>query len=517
MYFFLHFLHKRIKFIFIFILISSAFAIFLYFKIVFLLKIPPIWPDEAVYSELARNIITSNKLGLALWGNTIPGVSQNYLIYPPIFPYTVALWTKIFGFSIISQRSLTVFISVLFFIAFYFFIRQFTPGKVFRDIFSLSFILIPFALAIDYNFFQTTTISRVEILMLLVGISSAIFFLKSVTNDSRNSTFFSAISGTLASITFLLHFLGAFFFLSEVTFILITKRFDVFKNKKFYVFNISFLIPSLTWFTSVLPHFEIFKKQATLIFFSRAGGVNWYQAILNSYSYEQKTLVIIYLTISVLFVISSIFMNKQRYILMSLLLFFSWIFLSMGKILWYSAFILPFIYASLNIMIIDMTNRKLPKKARFFLDKGILLSILFLTLGINSWIMYQNFMRFPNQAYLYSKLAKRVLEVVPTGKSIYLSSIPDLYHAFRERGDNKLYLFPSVPININDHLDLLNQVDYMIYNASYEGGKLSPITQEYIQENSAKEIIIKEPLQYEISVIELKPKKARKDINKNLR
>ena len=101
-------------------------VIFYLLSIIFLLlKIPSIWSDEAIYADIAHNLISQNRLGYDLLGLTRIGLDQQTYWYPPIFLSTIALWFKLFGESIFIQRLLSVFISLCFLVMYYLLIKNY--------------------------------------------------------------------------------------------------------------------------------------------------------------------------------------------------------------------------------------------------------------------------------------------------------------------------------------------------------------------------------------------------------
>lgn len=485
---------------------------YLFLKAIFILKIPPIWRDESVFSAIAYNIINYHEIRLDLWGDSFIGSTQHYLAYPPIFFYLLSLWLKVWGFSIYAQRSLTILAGIAFFTIFYYFLKQTVKNLGINSSIKLGpvYFLVIFALVFDSTFFITTTASRPEIFVLITGILSLIFFQKAeMKNGIKKRDFFLKLSGALAGVTFLLHFIGIFFFLSEIAYLLVIYRSNFFKKRIFNFFMLYFFIPILLWIMSLIPNIELFIKQAELIFLSRTSGPNWYHMVLSSPSLELRTLYISYLVVSIFFLIYSLTSKNKKNLLFVILLLLSWILSYFGRIQPYAAFPLPIVYTCLTILVVEsLTHRGRIFKFLFVKWIGGLLSITLI--GLNFNFMYQNALSLGGDDYSYEYFSKKVLEIIPPGKTIYLATIPNLYYAFKERGDNKFYQYSEVPISREIYINSLNQVDYIVYNGPYEGPELSSVTKDYVSNNTSKFFYINEPFQYGAIVIELKPRDQRK-------
>lgn len=93
------------------LIILGSLLIYLYLTISVLFYSPKIWPDEAYLADIAQNFATTGRLGTDLWGDMFEGTRNNFYWYPPLYILTLAASFKIFGFSILTQRSLSIFIA----------------------------------------------------------------------------------------------------------------------------------------------------------------------------------------------------------------------------------------------------------------------------------------------------------------------------------------------------------------------------------------------------------------------
>ncbi|MDO8638039.1 MAG: hypothetical protein Q7R43_00560, partial [Candidatus Daviesbacteria bacterium] len=88
------------------ILLISILPLIISFNLLYL-KDPPIWPDEPVFYDMARNLITNDSLSTRIYTGTSSDVKNTGLGYPPLFFYTLGYFTEIFGSSIETIRLLS--------------------------------------------------------------------------------------------------------------------------------------------------------------------------------------------------------------------------------------------------------------------------------------------------------------------------------------------------------------------------------------------------------------------------
>ena len=99
-------------------------------KILFL-KDPPVWPDEAIFTETALNIIDHGVMRTDLFGGAVPGLSTRALWYPPLYFYILAGWIKIFGAGIEAIRALSVAIAFLSLVFVFVIFKRLTNSLIF--------------------------------------------------------------------------------------------------------------------------------------------------------------------------------------------------------------------------------------------------------------------------------------------------------------------------------------------------------------------------------------------------
>jgi len=75
---------------------------FVFFTVRLLLWGPPVWPDEAIYTDVALTLNKTGHLATTIFGTAIPGAQEHFYFYPPLYFFILAQWMKVFGSSIES-------------------------------------------------------------------------------------------------------------------------------------------------------------------------------------------------------------------------------------------------------------------------------------------------------------------------------------------------------------------------------------------------------------------------------
>lgn len=165
-------------------LVFNLVIVFILIGLALFLKEPPVWPDEAIYADIAQNLVQDNRLGTDLWRETIPGVENYALWYPPVFFYLLSFWFKIFGFSIINQRLLS-FLMAIVVIIFYTLLSKELIKKDKNNL-ALIVILSLFGLISDVVFLKASRVSRPEIFILAFGFVAFWFFWQSLKGEKNH-------------------------------------------------------------------------------------------------------------------------------------------------------------------------------------------------------------------------------------------------------------------------------------------------------------------------------------------
>ncbi|MBI2326953.1 glycosyltransferase family 39 protein [Candidatus Curtissbacteria bacterium] len=476
------------------------------------LKNPPVWPDEAIYANIASNWLTEKRLGPDIWLDAYPGATDHFYSYPPLFFLIIGAYFKLFGASIESQRLISQTAAIVFLIVFFFLVKSIFPNKKVHVLFILPLI----ALILDPFFSRASRIARPEMTVTLIGSLGFLAFIKS--RNSHNpaiSHLLTIICGILTSFALLTHFLGGMIFtISILLNFLFQDKFRLIKSKNFYLFILSFLTAPFLYFLSILPNWTIFQYQ--LLTYSKA--VSEYSYFVLSLIYSTNTvhqiLIITYIAATVSFIIKTAINKSQELIPFAIILCVSWIAVVYYKEVWYFFYVIPWIYLSASFIFIEFFTKyfknfiKLQKRNFFHLvaiEAPIILTSLMFMVGL-FYTLKLIYTYLPNK-YSYHLFEKRILDVIPQNKTVFLSSIPDPYFALKLRGTNTLYEFPVVTIEKEKFLELLDNSDYIIFTNVYS--KTSSLLPAYISKNAQKTITIGSKDQYQTHVFELKPKDQR--------
>lgn len=478
---------------------------YLFFSLSLLLDEPFVWPDEAIYGDISNNILLEGRMGTDLWKGLVNGIENHSYSLPPLFLYSNALWFKLFGFSITTQRLFPVFLATVFIVIFYNLTQKLilSMNKQHTRFLPLAASLM---LVIDSVFLKASRLSRPEILVLVLTASSVLFCLQSFEAKNNIKNRFLFLCGISLGLAITTHFI-AIGFTAAITLAIIysqpKNRFDI---KKYYVFVIGLLFPIIAWIASIFPNYGYLVDQLNLVEKSRHYTIPWYINVLN-FPFLMKLNYVFYLLISCSFVFFTLKNRKPVYVLLSLVLVFTWAFATLGEIYWYTIYAIPFAYLALFILIAHAlkSNRK---NMLSTLIKSVLLIICLI-------ILYSNLTNFMGlfgiyrNANNYGLFTTQVTKAVPEGKTIYLSSIPDAYYAF-DRSKNRLIEFPALFSNMERFKKVLLEVDYIVFNGIYTP---DPEAATYFDKYIAKNLESVQELTYpyKILIIKLKDKHLRTD------
>lgn len=480
------------------------FLINIFFNVDLFLKEPPVWPDEAIYADVAKNIIEKNRFATDLWKGLLPGVENGVYWYPPVFFYSVAFWMNVFGISITSQRILSLVIAAAILVIFYLLSRIILKkeGSDFKKINWIALLGIT-ALSQDLLFLKAAKVSRPETLILLFGLLSAYLLLRK--NSSKSFSYIAA--GFFASLSFLTHMIGIFVFLSLVFFQLLTGSLQIFRSKNFYLFFIFVTVPLVIWIISIYPNLLTFKEQVLPGIGQKSVEEPWLFSELRNQNIPHKMIYLFYIFISVFFFVYSVFKRTRENILVSVFLFFAWFFALFGRMGWYLIFPIPFIYLSLIILLFQfylnfITSKTIVSRNIFWGCLILILSFILLNIGIR----FNSYRSYFGDNYSYSKYTASIIQKIPFGTTVFLSAIPDPYYAFLKDYDQyKIFEFPPGGNSLQKYTDVLNQADYIVYNSHYDYLSFGNFLPAYIEKNIEEIIKVGGINQYQTFIIKLKP------------
>ncbi|OIN94291.1 hypothetical protein COS81_04000 [candidate division WWE3 bacterium CG06_land_8_20_14_3_00_42_16] len=473
-------------------------SIFLGLVCIFFLTDPPVWPDEALYADIAANLATQNRLGSNLWQGVIPGIETHALFYPPVFFYTLALQYTLFGVSILAQRLFSVLAALGVIVIFYAFSRRVIKSAV------PWFSLIPVGLLVfDFMFLKAARLSRPEIFVLFWGMLALYLYRKATDNfHLSRSNFFLSLSGLSASLAFLNHPVGIFVAAAITLDWFLRLKTRIFLSRKFYLFSLCFLLPVVLWILSLLPNFDLFLQQFSLAVQRKSIDRQWLFIALTQQPFPVIMLNCYYLALSLFFAVYFFVRRRKEGLLPFLLLAFAWAVAIYGKQNWYYVLPLPFLYLAGGIFLAKLN----PKKQRWIIAGVVILPVL-----MNLWVLA--LLSSANAGKSYAQFSQAVASSVPEKSIVFLSSIPDPYFGFKMYNKNvQLYEFPVLQTPLANYEEVLNKCDYVVFNGSYEEVLFGDFLVKYLETNQSEIVEIGQESDYQTLVVKLKPQTERQSV-----
>jgi len=438
---------------------------------VFFLTSPPVWPDEVIFTSLAKNFSEKGVIATNLWGSNEFGYDkgQGAFAQYPLYFILLGYWGKLFHFSIQSIRLLSVvlgFITLV--ICFLILIKLFKR----RTYASIGIIMI----STNIWFNQITHLGRMEILVIFFAASAYLFYCTTLKNKylKQSSIIFLGLLSALALLT---HPMGIFTPIAICGLMLVK---DIaWKHKILYCTEIILLsfIPWCIWIFSTTSSitYSINQWQWELVR-KTSSYSSLYKLFLSKSNYIAVSavhgLLVLYFFFSILKIkTKSLFITAIPFLV-------TYSIAILGKEVWYLSYIEPwatFYYFSILVSVARKKNFE-----TFIILFGII--ILF----INTISLLEKF----SSQYLqssrpvnYELFATTVEQSIPKNSSILVSSIPDpTFALWEKRGEDNIYQFFLYPMsNSPGYQTLLDTIDYVVINQAFE-----PILYSYLKTNTEK-------------------------------
>ncbi len=463
---------------------------------------PRIWPDEAYLADIASNILRYGRIGTDLWGTIIFGADNHFSWYPPLYLFSLAGFFKVFGTSIINQRILSVIIGGIFLFAYYLLGKSVTINYKPRIgnflVFSSMILLI-----LDPIFQKGVRIGRSEILVLFF-ITLGLYLFRNAfnkANPKKNLIYFLAgLSIGLASIT---HLIAGLFFIAIAATVVIQKKSGVFTKPNIYLY-LGFIAPLLLWIISISPNYYPFLKQLSLQRHYHKLVISHVEAVYKYGSIIEKVTYAIYITLTLVTIRWSLIKKNLNHLFLVFILISSWAICFLGKLEWYSIYFLPFLYLLGTIINYNFIRSK--RVIQKFAGITILIAFAYLVI-MNIKTYLESYKTYTAHKQDYEYVGKEITSIIPQGKSVYLSSIPDFYFVLGDK--YTLYQFPPLPPKVNEYLDLLDKTDYVVINIHLEAIYVGGLLARYIDINKASEYTVGKASLYQARLIELTPRNKR--------
>lgn len=485
---------------------AVLFLLLILFNASYLLSTPPVWPDEALFADSALNILHEGRNGTDLLKGTLPGSETFGFGYPPIYFYTTAAWIKVFGFSIYTQRLLSLGLGTLFSVLFLLMAIKLLNKQVLKKTAPLLVLLTTWLLLLtDPAFTKAIHIARPEIEVLVLGFASLLFYLKS--QDKKNPAMLNTLSSLFLSLAFLTHYLAVIFLLGIFLHSLILNPKSNLFTKKNILFLISFSVPIFIWLLLISKDIHYLLDDITLRLRYKTTSPYWIWIVFSSSSLITKLQYIFYFIVTWEIALNSLLSKNKNSILVTILLILSWVW----TYLWQTeySFIYTVIFVYLGLIYLISTNFDLKENAAQLKFKVLFIITLFL-ISSNIWNQLTSAQNFSGGNFDYNLYTDKILGLIPDDNStVYLSAIPDPYYGFKGYRNNKLYEYPGLPTNKNNLLRVLDETDYIIFNSPLESIVVGNVVTPYIQANAINISPVGGANQYQAFVIKLKPRSSR--------
>ncbi len=429
---------------------------------------PPVWPDEAIYAEVAQNIIETGSIKSELWGDAILNVQKKAMWNPPLFFYTYAAWQKLTGISIEYQRLLVQIFGGLTLVL----LAIFTKKKGHWTFWTY----VPIILWItNISIMKASRFARPEMFVLFYGVAS-LYFLSLGFSSTKYRKELLVISGVISAVAVLHHIIGILFIGSALCAIIFHQKKKALFSKEIYTVLLPFIIVLSPWLIDIILNRATFIQQFMLSSYPRSLVDNWVRVQLSPGRPVEQLITLSYLILTgIIFFHMAHTSIKKRGVsfemsLMTFSLFFSWVFAIKGKSDFYSLY--PYTLILLSIP-------QLSKIKNSAYRKGIIVFIILITIAqsVQTVRLLQR-----SRSYSYQAYAQEVAKNIPEGSVVFISSIPDPYYAVVKK-TNRIYEFPAVPIAKEKYLELLNKSEYVVYNGHFEGHLFGSFLDAYLGKN----------------------------------
>lgn len=468
----------RLKSILIdFLLIVIPVALILTFARRLLLVDPPVWPDEPIFFDVARNFLSFGQLKTEIYGSILPQLQDQSLLYPPFYFLILGGWIKIFGEHIEIIRNLSVLLGIISIIIFYFLLK-----KVFlRRIWAFLGTLL---LATNYNFLRSTHIGRMEILVLVTLLSSFTILLH------LRGTKGYLLSGLAAALALLTHPLGIITHVVLLSYVLVMKLHVREKLGTLFLIFIPTLVLSAWWFSYIWGSLESMVKRLTLQLALRNNPAIPHELLLFYTNSQHKLFLMLFALLIILLTIISIAKHKSHYLAIITGSLVSFGLAIYGKEMWYSVYYEPFFILSI-ITVLSIASH---------FHNRLYLLFLLIVLAFPVWLNLSNISEQLKKDYEYDYhfFSRAIAQNISPNSTVCLSTIPDPYFNLRTEGNLKLREFIYSPTLISE---TLKSCDYLVMNFfNFDNG----IVSNYVAKNTKRIINIGLPGQYSTTIFQFR-------------
>jgi len=447
---------------------------------------PLVWPDEAIYVDMAKNWLTTGVLKTSLFGDAVYGLQTIAAWYPPLYFYVLGFWIKLFGVSIESVRLLSLLVAANSLIAIYFLAKKLFSS---RNLALLTVLLV----SSDYFFSRSSRIARMDMFnFLLLSLSyGALFFQNSISLKRL------LVAGILSGLALISHPLGLIGPAVIAGWLVIISPKIAEKMKRLAVFLLPVIFIAGGWLFSLRNYWDILLKQWILQIDRKNQSITYIFNLWQGQDFGWRVLFILYI-LALLFLATTLLIKKSK---SGLFIFLGFIISSAmliyGKEMFYPLYFQPFV----SLMLVSLYFWVKHNQPKLLLYPGLLIGLVFF-LNCHFFIQTVNIYTANNQNYYqYGDAIKNQL---PGKATVYLSALPDPYFVLQEKPGLTLLEFPTMFTTDDQYYGLLDKADYLVYNQVFDTR-----LELYLQKNQLSFQPLNKAGNYDIMLSKLKPKDKR--------
>lgn len=474
----------------------------LFVSSLFFLKDPPVWPDEPIFFEMAKNMSETGKAITTLYSGTDSDIGQTGLGYPPLYFKLLGVWISAFGETIEVMRGFSLLIALASLSLFFFVIREVFQKKSFA-------VLGVILLSLNIYFSRASRLGRMEILALFFILLSSLFFLQFLKNHKRSSFIFAGFASAMAILSHPMGLMSALILglcvlfrispVKEKLVLLALLALPLALAGLIWVFSSGVSVDSII--STYLAHWQDKSPKIPYVFTLFNTDFSWRLFF--------ATQIVIFLIFIILF--QKFPLKGRLFVLVGTII--TALLTIMGKENGYQLYLQPFIILEAIYIIDYLKSKEGELMALGYI--GIILVTFYTSLNIqflnNDNLAITNPVSRSFAGSLnsdYHKYTSQIFSSLPQDKptNLFIAAVPDPYFGLSKRGNFRMYEAPDpyFPISDTEYRKTLDSVDYLVLTWIPH-----KFLADYIKKNTLEELLIGGPGQYRVLIIKLKPKNER--------
>lgn len=473
----------------------------------FFLKDPPVWPDEPLFFDLARNFLKTGKMTTSLYGGIFPDLEAVRFGYQPLYFYLLAGWMKLFGISIEVMRSFSLTLAIASLAVFFLTIKTYFKNSNWA-------IFGTLLLACNIFLLRASRLGRMEILTLFFLMASFLFFRWSLR---EGKSYLYPPAGLLAGLASLSHPIGAIALLNLfLGTILDSKRKHLLKQLSLAFLPV--LVLYIVWM--LITQDNLYSLFVTYLahFHDKAPKPPFAWVLFQS-DFSWRILFFLQIAVTAILTFFLVRFPRRDYLTAVGALLFSSLVVLLGKEGGYLLYPQPFFVLGLLLVVKFLSEAKneMGIFLAFFLSAAIFLAQLNIQFFNNDNLGITNQQArsyWDSQSYDYHRLTSRIIGFLSKEEpdvftalprktvGVFITATPDPYFDLEKFSQLKLYetADPYFPINETAYKRVLDSTSYIILTWIPH-----QFLADYIYKNTEKAVKVGQAGEYSAVIIKLKP------------